>query len=126
MILRAARSLIKSLETAFFAAIILSMKVRIYRPSRNTMQSGLGRTKGWVLEPELETPRGPEPLMGWTSSGDTLNQIRLRFDAEEKAVAYAKEKGWEYTVQPAQERDIPPKNYADNFRYIPPADDARK
>ena len=66
------------------------MRARIYRPSRNTMQSGRGNLRHWLLEYELETPRRPEPLMGWVSSGDTLNQVRLRFASEEEAVAYAK------------------------------------
>ena len=26
------------------------MRVRIYQPSRNAMQSGVARSKGWVLE----------------------------------------------------------------------------
>ncbi len=102
------------------------MKVRIYRPSKNTMQSGLGRTSTWILEYEPETRRGPEPLMGWTASGDTTNQVRLRFDTAEKAVEYAVEQGWEYTLAPAHDRIIRPRNYADNFRYIPPKDSATK
>ena len=51
------------------------------------MQSGRGNLRHWLLEYELETPRRPEPLMGWVSSGDTLNQVRLRFASEEEAVA---------------------------------------
>ncbi|PZO83034.1 MAG: oxidoreductase [Micavibrio aeruginosavorus] len=100
------------------------MKARIYRPSKNTMQSGLGRTQKWVLEVEAETPRAPEPLMGWTASGDTTNQIRLRFDSREQAIAYAEDKGIEYTVDVAHDRKIKPQNYADNFRYIPPKENA--
>jgi hypothetical protein len=102
------------------------MKVRIYRPSKNTMQSGLGKTKLWVLESELETPRGPEPLMGWTASGDTLNQVKLRFATQEQAVAYAEQQGWQFTLDTSHERIIRPRNYADNFRYIPPKDNATK
>ncbi|MFA5592020.1 MAG: ETC complex I subunit [Micavibrio sp.] len=98
--------------------------VRIYRPSKNTMQSGLARTKRWVLEYEAETPRMPEPLMGWTASGDTANQVRLQFDTAEQAVSYAQAKGWAYSLAPAHDRIIRPRNYADNFRYIPPQDNA--
>ncbi len=103
-----------------------TMKVRIYRPSKNTMQSGLAKTKTWILEYEPETKRGPEPLMGWTASGDTTNQVRLRFPTQEQAVAYAEEKGWAYTLAPAHERVVQPRNYSDNFRYIPPKDSATK
>ncbi|HEU4838161.1 MAG TPA: ETC complex I subunit [Micavibrio sp.] len=102
------------------------MKVRIYRPSKSTMQSGRARTKTWVLEYENETPRGPEPLMGWTAAGDTNNQVRLKFPTQEQAVAYAQEKGWAFTLDPPQDRIIHPRNYTDNFRYIPPKDSATK
>jgi ETC complex I subunit conserved region len=102
------------------------MNARIYKPSKNTMQSGLGKTKGWVLELENETKRSPEYLMGWTSSDDTNNQIKLRFDSQEKAVSYALAQGWTFTLDIPHERIIRPRNYADNFRYAPPKDNATK
>jgi len=83
------------------------------------MQSGHGRTREWVLEFEPETPRRPEPLMGWTSSADTLNQIRLSFDTREDAVAYAQREGLQYTVAPEHKRRVRPRNYADNFKPRP-------
>ncbi len=83
------------------------------------MQSGRGNTKQWVLEFDLATPRRPEPLMGWTSSGDTLNQVCLRFDTQEGAVAYAERKGLTYAVEPVHERRVVPRNYADNFKQRP-------
>ncbi|MFA7275273.1 MAG: ETC complex I subunit [Pseudobdellovibrionaceae bacterium] len=98
------------------------MEVKIYRPSRSTMQSGRAKTEGWVLEYELKTPRRPENLMGWTSSGDTLNQVRLNFPLQESAVEFAKKKGWDYTVLPEHDRIVRPRNYVDNFKYIPPED----
>ena len=39
----------------------------------------------WVLEYEPATPREPDPLMGWASARDTLNQVRLRFATLEEA-----------------------------------------
>lgn len=95
------------------------MKARIYQPARNAMQSGRAKTAVWVLEYELETPRGPEPLMGWTASGDTLNQVRMKFPTREDAIAFATKKGWEYTVGAAQTRVITPRNYVDNFKAKP-------
>jgi len=92
------------------------MKVRIYQPSKTAMQSGRGKTQVWVLEYEIETPRRPEPLMGWISSGDTLNQVRLRFPTKEEAITFAERKGWSYDVAAPHERRVVPKNYADNFR----------
>ena len=96
------------------------MKVRIYRPSKNTMQSGMGRIQHWVLEYEAATRRGPESLMGWTASGDTLNQVKMRFDSKEDAIAFAQGKGWEFTLTPEKNRVVRPRNYADNFKYVAP------
>lgn len=96
------------------------MKVRIYQKSKNAMQSGRAREGRWVLEYETETPRRPEPLMGWISAGDTLNQVRINFQSAQDAVAFAEKKGWAYSVQPPHERVVRPRNYGDNFRYIPP------
>lgn len=100
------------------------MDVRIYRPSKSAMQSGRAKAQDWVMEYELKTARQPEGLMGWTSSGDTLNQVRLSFPTLDEAVAYATKKGWGYTVQPEQERIIRPRNYVDNFKYVPPEEDS--
>ncbi len=84
------------------------------------MQSGHGKTSGWVLEYESQADRRPEPLMGWTAAGDTLGQVQLRFGTLAEAQAYARKKGLNATVLPAHTRRIKPRNYADNFRYHPP------
>lgn len=97
------------------------MQVRIYQPAKTAMQSGRAKTHHWLLEYEIETPRRPEPLMGWTSSGDTLNQVRLRFESADEAVAFAEKKGWDYAVQDAPVRRVRPRNYADNFRLDRPS-----
>ena len=83
------------------------------------MQSGHGNAKRWVLEYEPETPRRPEPLMGWVSAGDTLGQIRLKFASREEAEAYAKRKGIDYSVQADHTRRVTPRNYSDNFKPRP-------
>lgn len=97
------------------------MNVKISRPAKNVMQSGRAKTGAWLLEFELETARRPESLMGWTSAGDTLNQPKLYFDTVDEAVAFASKKGWGYTVLPVHERRVVPRNYVDNFKYIPPS-----
>lgn len=103
------------------------MEVRIYKPSKNAMQSGRAKAEGgWILEYETATPRKPDPLMGWNSCGDTLNQVRLKFACAEDAVAFAVKKGWGYSVQAAQERCVRPRNYVDNFKYVPHGAAARE
>jgi hypothetical protein len=92
------------------------MTARIYRPARNAMQSGKGKTDQWVLVFEQETPRTIDPLMGYTSSTDTRQQVRLSFDTQELAEAYAQKNGIAYVVQPAHEATPKRVNYSDNFR----------
>jgi hypothetical protein len=92
------------------------MQVRIYQPAKTAMSSGRAKTQAWILEYEIETPRRPEPLMGWTSSGDTLNQVKLSFPTREDAVAFAERNGWGFSVQDPHERRVRPRNYAENFR----------
>ena len=81
------------------------------------MQSGTARTKDWVLDYEPEQPRDVEPLMGWTSSGDMKQQVRLRFETREEAVAYCERRGIPYQVFEANEPARRTISYADNFAY---------
>ena len=55
------------------------MTARIFKPSKTAMQSGLAKTHDWVVDFEPEEARQVEPLMGWTSSSDMRQQLRLRF-----------------------------------------------
>jgi hypothetical protein len=93
------------------------MVARIYKPAKTAMQSGLARTKDWVLEHEQQVPRGIDPLMGWTSSADTRQQVQLTFETKEEAIAYAERHGIPYTVQNPQPRKPVLKSYADNFKF---------
>ena len=67
------------------------MQVRIYKPAKTAMQSGQRNTKEWLLESE-PTPKEIDPLMGWTSSRDTMQQVKLYFATLEEAKAYAEKK----------------------------------
>ena len=90
---------------------------RIYKPAKTPMQSGQARTKHWLLEFDRDEPREIEPLMGWTSSGDTRQQVRLWFDTKEEAVAYATREGLAFRVE---EPEVPKRRtiaYADNFKF---------
>ena len=92
------------------------MYARIYRPSRTAMQSGKAKMDRWVLEFERESAKTTEPLMGWTSSSDTLaDEVRLTFGTEKEAVAYAKANKINYQVIREQGAKPVPKSYADNF-----------
>ena len=92
-------------------------RARIYRPTKTAMQSGRAQARKWILEYEAATPRRPDPLMGWASAEDTLNEVQLRFDTRDEAVAFAEKLGLEYAVIVPQDTAEKLKSYADNFRY---------
>ncbi len=83
------------------------------------MQSGRAGLNEWVLEYLPISSRQAESLMGWTSSKDTLNQVSLRFASAKDAVEFATSKGWSYDLLPERTRRVKPKNYTDNFKYVP-------
>ena len=64
-------------------------KAKIYIPAKTAMQSGRGKLKSWVLEFVTKDP-SINPLMGWESSTDTLEEVVLKFPSKEKAIEYAK------------------------------------
>jgi hypothetical protein len=92
-------------------------QARIYRPAKTAMQSGRRQTRKWVLDYEPATGRSLDPLMGWTSAADTLNEVRLHFETLAEARAFAERQGLSYTVIEPQAFSEKPKSYADNFRY---------
>jgi hypothetical protein len=91
------------------------MTARIYVPARTAMQSGTAKTKEWTLDYEPEQPRAVEPLMGWTSSGDMKQQLQLRFDTKEEAIAYCERNGIAYEVFESASPKRARIAYADNF-----------
>ncbi|MCY4543158.1 MAG: ETC complex I subunit [Rhodobacteraceae bacterium] len=95
------------------------MKARIFQPTRSVMQSGVGRSRHWVLEFAPGARRDIDPLMGWTSSGDTQTQVRLTFGSKQAAVEYAQEHGIQYVVVNPKRRKqvIRPRGYGENFAY---------
>ena len=96
------------------------MYVRIYQPARTATQSGRAKTHQWLVEPQLTTPRTPEPLMGWIRADDSLSALRnkLKFPTVDDAIAFAHHQGWEYYVEETATRCLVPRNYLDNFRII--------
>jgi hypothetical protein len=90
---------------------------RIYKPSRSAMQSGDAKSENWLLEFEADAPRTKDPLMGWTSSADTRQQLKLKFETKELAVAYAERNGLAYVVAKEPPERMNKKSYSDNFKW---------
>ncbi|MBH20775.1 MAG: hypothetical protein CML98_03245 [Rhodobiaceae bacterium] len=93
------------------------MKAKIYKPSKTSMQSGLGKTKKWVFEFYKEKNKIEEPLMGWTGSVDTREQVKLLFDNLDDAIEYAKQNSISYELVMDKNKKYISKTYSDNFRF---------
>ncbi|WP_372422822.1 ETC complex I subunit [Salinarimonas chemoclinalis] len=93
------------------------MTARIFKPSRGATSSGKARTRRWVLRFDPASPRRIEPLMGWTASTDTRQQVQLSFDTREQAVAYAEREGIAYVVDEPEEPTRKVISYSDNFKH---------
>lgn len=92
------------------------MSARIYQRPKNAMQSGKALTDQWILEFAPAEARRPDPLMGWTGSGDTQVQVVLKFASQAEAEAYAARHGIAARVQATPAKRLKLQAYADNFR----------
>ena len=93
------------------------MSAKIFSPAKTAMQSGKAKTGRWVLEFDPEMPRKIDPLMGYTTSRDMKSQIRLTFETQEEAVAYAEKNGIEFRIQEPKDSKRRQISYSDNFRF---------
>ncbi len=92
------------------------MAARIYQRPKNAMQSGRALTDLWVLEFEPAEAKKPDPLTGWAGSGDTQQQVVLKFPDLEAARAYADKYGIAARIEQTPPRRLKIQAYADNFR----------
>ena len=91
--------------------------VRIYKPRKNAMQSGLAKTRQWVVEFEPGAQQRNDSLMGWVGQGDTRNQLKMRFPSREDAIAFCEKKGLSYQVSEPKTRTTKLKSYSENFSH---------
>ena len=89
-------------------------KAKIYIPAKTAMQSGRGKLKKWVLE-FVTKDTATNPLMGWESSTDTLDEVILKFPTKEKAIEYADANNIEYLVIEPKKKTFVIKSYQENF-----------
>ena len=89
-------------------------KAKIYIPTKTATQSGRGKLKNWVLEFETKDS-SINPLMGWESSTDTLEEVVLKFPTKEKAIDYAKRNNISFTIVEPKKKEFVIKSYADIF-----------
>ena len=90
------------------------LRAKIYQPVKTAMQSGKARTKFWVLE-FTKSNSNKDFVMGWTSSSNTEEQIKLKFETQEQAIAYANENNILFDLTTHKKNRLIIKAYADNF-----------
>ena len=89
-------------------------KAKIYIPAKTAMQSGMGKTKKWILKFETRNSV-TNPLMGWESNDDTMSEVVLEFSTKDKAIEYAKNNNIHYELVEPKKTDFVIKSYTDNF-----------
>ncbi|CAH0340589.1 hypothetical protein RHI9324_02266 [Rhizobium sp. CECT 9324] len=102
---------------AYVLEMDATMSAKIYRPAKTAMQSGKAKTQFWILEFDQSSPRKIDPVMGYTTSADTRQQVKLTFETLDQAEAYAQREGVEYRVILPKEAKRQVVSYTDNFRF---------
>lgn len=92
------------------------MSARIYQRPKNAMQSGKALVDQWVLEFDPAEAKKPDPLMGWAGSGDTRQQVQLKFPSKDAAQSYAIKYGITARVHATPAKTLKIQAYADNFK----------
>ena len=78
------------------------------------MQSGMKKFDKWMIEFVTDDP-GKNPLMGWETSSDTLEEVILKFSTKDQAIEYAKKNNISYKIIEPNKKEFVIKSYADNF-----------
>lgn len=96
---------------------VKTRRVCIHLPPKHAMQSGTDNLDHWVIDFD-NRERWENPLMGWTSTGDPLSNIEVRFGSKEEAIEHCERNGWRWFIgaeeKPKVERV---KNYGLNFHW---------
>lgn len=62
--------------------------------------------------------RWENPLMGWTSTGDPLSNMKVQFTSPEEAIDHCEKNGWAWFVDKSKiEKEVKPKSYGLNFSW---------
>lgn len=95
------------------------IKCMIFPVTKNAMQSGCHSHHQWLISfIRSENCRWTNPIIGWISSRDAMQAVKLGFDSKEKAKSFAESNGWEIgKIQNEPVKKWFTKSYADNFRY---------
>ena len=96
----------------------MKVKVLIYQPYKNAMQSGATKSAQWFMKFTDYNKAGSSyvfDLMNWIGGGDVLKTVNLPFTTKEAAINFATKHKFEYEVEENNKRILKPKSYAENF-----------
>ncbi|XP_026738393.1 NADH dehydrogenase [ubiquinone] iron-sulfur protein 4, mitochondrial, partial [Trichoplusia ni] len=92
-------------------------RVRIYQQPKNAMQSGTSNIHHWEMEFDTRQ-RWENPLMGWTSTGDPLSNMKVVFRSPDEAIQHCEKNGWSWYLDvPKIQKAFKPKSYSVNFSW---------
>lgn len=110
------------IETAVFSGMPAEQASRtvIIAPRINkTLQSGGSVNHLWQITWKNEE-RWSNPLMGWTSTADPMSNVKLTFDTQEEAVAFAQKNGWKYEARaPVPETTVELGTFSYSHNFLP-------
>ncbi|XP_074109313.1 NADH:ubiquinone oxidoreductase subunit 18 [Cotesia typhae] len=95
---------------------IKTRTVRIYMPAKNAMQSGTNNVNYWQIDFDTRE-RWENTLMGWSSTGDPMSNLKVDFASVEEAIDHCKKMKWDYFVQKPNIDDPKPRSYGANFSW---------
>jgi hypothetical protein len=89
------------------------MFARIYKVMGSPMQSGSGSGK-WFMDFSSNS-KGIDKVMGWVSSSDTMDEVKISFDSQEEAISFAIKNNYQFEIIKRPQPKIVRKSYSDNF-----------
>ena len=92
-----------------------AIEARVFSADAAPVQSGPARRNQWIVEFEPISATGIDALMGWSSSSDVRQQVRLVFGSLAAAEEYCRREHLPYTVTPPRRHPRRPRPYSDNF-----------
>ncbi|XP_025409783.1 NADH dehydrogenase [ubiquinone] iron-sulfur protein 4, mitochondrial [Sipha flava] len=90
--------------------------VKISKITKNVMQSGTDNIHNWIMEFD-NRQRWENPLMGWTSTGDPLSNMKIEFGEKAEAINFCEKNGWKWFVEAEHKTKPRVKSYAINFSW---------
>merc|ERR1712054_424456 len=94
----------------------LERPVQIFKQAVDRGQHCPGIKLRWYVVFKHTAKKWYNPLMGWTSSGDPLSNLKLEFETKEQAELYCKNNGLHYEFGRQEQREELEQDYADNFK----------